>query len=53
MVLPRCEYLTVPIGTLPGDASLDLVLYDSFTSERVRFDNGDDLLQLYDVELVE
>jgi hypothetical protein len=46
-------YLTVPIGTLPGEASLDLVLYDSFTLDRVRFDNGDDVLHLYEVEFVE
>lgn len=45
-------YLTIAPGASLGSASLDLVLYDSFTQERVPFDGGDDLVQLLHLDLV-
>jgi hypothetical protein len=45
-------YLTIAPGASIGPASLDLVLYDSFTQERVPFDGGDDVLQLLPLDLV-
>ena len=45
-------YLTIAPGASLGPASLDLVLYDSFTQERVPFDGGDDVLQLLPLDLV-
>ncbi len=44
-------YLTVGPGAAPGPASLDLVLYDSFSQERVPFDDGDEALQLLPLEI--
>ena len=48
-------YLTVLEKTAvsPQPASLDLLLYDSFTQERVPFDNGEALLHLMSIEWVE
>ncbi len=36
-----------------GDAQLDLALYDSYSLERVIFDNGQELLHLFEVQLAE
>jgi hypothetical protein len=44
-------YLTVDPGAAVGPASLDLVLYDSYSQERVRFDNGDETVQLLPLEI--
>ena len=44
-------YLTVSPEAVPGPASLDLVLYDSFTQERATFD-GNEKVQLLPLELV-
>lgn len=43
-------YLTISPEAMPGPASLDLVLYDSYTRERATFD-GDDKVQLLPLEL--
>ncbi|HSG18124.1 MAG TPA: DUF2079 domain-containing protein [Anaerolineae bacterium] len=45
-------YLTVAPEAAQGAASLDLVLYDSYTGERAPFDGGDETLQLLPLELV-
>ena len=45
-------YLTVAPEVAPGPASLDLVLYDSYTGERASFDGGEEALQLLPLELV-
>jgi uncharacterized membrane protein len=45
-------YLEVAPDVTPGPASIDLVLYDTFTFERVPFD-GEDVLQLMQIELVD
>jgi hypothetical protein len=44
-------YLTIAPGAAPGPASLDLVLYDSYSQERVQFDNGDEALRLLPLEI--
>ncbi|UCG22890.1 MAG: DUF2079 domain-containing protein [Chloroflexota bacterium] len=44
-------YLTVAPEATLGPASLDLVLYDSYTGERAPFDDGDEALQLLPLEL--
>lgn len=46
-------YLTLSPQALPGQASLDLVLYDSFTLQPVSFDNGDEVLHLFEINLVQ
>ncbi len=45
-------YLTVSPGAAPGPASLDLVLYDSYTQERALFESGNEKLQLHPLELI-
>ena len=45
-------YLNVAPGAAPGPGSLDVVLYDSFTEERVEFDGGEDTIHLLPVNLV-
>jgi uncharacterized membrane protein len=44
-------YLTVDPGATTGSASLDLVLYDSYSQERAQFDNGEETLQLLPLEI--
>ncbi len=46
-------YMTIAPGASLGPASLDLVLYDSYTQERVPFDGEGDRLQLLPLNLVE
>jgi hypothetical protein len=46
-------YLTVAPDASLGPGSLDLVLYDSFSKERVRFEEDDEVLQLLDVNISE
>ncbi len=45
-------YLNVAPGVTPGPASLDVVLYDSFTQERVEFDDGEDTIHLLPINLI-
>ena len=45
-------YLEVAPGVTPGPAGIDLVLYDTFTLERVPFD-GEDVIRLMQIELAE
>lgn len=42
-------YLTVEPGASPGEASLNVLLYDSYTQDRVPFDNGQEILQVFNV----
>jgi uncharacterized membrane protein len=42
-------YLTIAPDAAPGAATLDLLLYDSYTGEHVPFDNGETILQLIEV----
>jgi len=44
-------YLTVGPSATPGPAALDLVLYDSYSHERVPFDGVDEALQLLPLEI--
>jgi hypothetical protein len=46
-------YLTVGPEAATGPASIDLVLYDSHTQERVPFEGGEEVLHLMPVEIVE
>ena len=46
-------YLSIPAGTAAGEASLDLVLYDSYSQEIVRFAGEKDALQLLPVRIGE
>jgi uncharacterized membrane protein len=46
-------YLTLSPGAKPGPASLDVLLYDSFTQERVPFDDGSEILQLVEMKVSE
>lgn len=45
-------YLTVAPDAAPGSASLDILLYDSYSLERVPFDTGEAVLHIADVELL-
>lgn len=42
-------YLTVSDEAANGEASLDILLYDSYTQERIPFDNGDEILSLHQI----
>jgi uncharacterized membrane protein len=42
-------YLTIAPDATPGAATLDLLLYDSYTGEHVPFDTGETILQLVEV----
>ena len=44
-------YLTVSPDAAAGSASLDLLLYDSYTQDRVAFDGADEVLSLCEVEI--
>jgi uncharacterized membrane protein len=44
-------YMEVAPGATAGPASIDLVVYDTFTLERIPFD-GEDVIQLMQIELV-
>lgn len=46
-------YLTVAPEATPGPASLDLVLYDSFTQERIAFEGGEETVRLMEMILAE
>ncbi|MGB3716251.1 MAG: DUF2079 domain-containing protein [Candidatus Promineifilaceae bacterium] len=46
-------YLTIEPNASLGPGSLDLVLYDSYTGERVRFEGDNEVLQLLDVFISE
>ncbi len=45
-------YLNVAPVVAPGPASLDVVLYDSFTQERIEFDGGDDIIHILPVNFI-
>jgi hypothetical protein len=42
-------YLTISPDAKPGPASLDVLLYDSFSQQRVPFDDGSEILRLVEV----
>jgi len=46
-------YLTIAQEVTPGPASLDLVLYDSFTQERIAFDGDEERIRLMALTLAE
>jgi uncharacterized membrane protein len=45
-------YLTIGPTAAPGPATLDVLLYDTFTQERVPFEGGEEVLHLFQLELV-
>jgi hypothetical protein len=42
-------YLTISPDAKPGPASLDVLLYDTFTQERVPFADGSEVLRLVEM----
>jgi uncharacterized membrane protein len=46
-------YLTISPTAKPGPASLDVLLYDSFSQQRVPFDDGSEILRLVKVSVSE
>jgi hypothetical protein len=44
-------YLTLPAETSPGTAALDILLYDSFTQERVLFAPDQEKLRIVTVQI--
>jgi hypothetical protein len=45
-------YLTIAPTAVPGPATLDVLLYDTFTQERIPFEGGEEVLHLFQLDLV-